>query len=89
MILDKNKTGLVVGLFLAAIHLIWSLGVLAVRDPMQNFLDWIFAIHALQPIWVITSFSFMNMIWLLIVTFVIGYILGWIFAIIANYIHKK
>lgn len=89
MILDKNKTGLIVGLFLAAIHLIWSLGVLLIKSPMQNFLNWIFTLHALQPYWILTSFNFMNMIWLLIVTFIAGYILGWIFAIVANYIHKK
>jgi len=89
MNLDKNKTGLIFGLFLAAIHLIWSLCVLIMPNILQNFLDWVFTIHALEPVWILTSFNFMNMIWLLIVTFIIGYTLGWIFAIVANYIHKK
>jgi uncharacterized membrane protein len=46
-------------------------------------------LHALQPYGILTSFNFMNLILLLIMTFIIGYILGWIFAIVANYIHKK
>jgi len=87
--LDKNKAGLVFGSFLALVHLVWSLLILIIPNQLQTSLNWIFEIHALQPIWVITSFDFMNMVWLIIVTFIIGYIFGWIFALIANWIHKK
>jgi len=87
--LDKNKTGLIGGLFLAITHLIWSLLVLIIPSLLQKVLDWIFEIHALNPIWTLTSFNFMNLIWLLIVTFVIGYISGWIMAVIVNYIHRR
>lgn len=89
MILDKNKTGLVVGAFLALFHFVWSILVLLIPSQLQGFLDWVFEIHALAPIWNLTAFNFMNMIWLIILTFVIGYIFGWIFALIANWIHKK
>jgi hypothetical protein len=89
MNLDKNKTGLIIGAFFAVIHFIWSILVLIIPQTLQKTINWIFTIHALEPVWVITSFNFMNMIWLLIVTFIIGYIFGWIFAIITNYIHKK
>lgn len=87
--LNKNQTGLIVGLFLAFVHLVWSLAVLIIPNSLQTILNWIFDIHALEPIWKITSFNFMNMIWLLIVTFVIGYVYGWMFAIFSNWIHKN
>jgi tetrahydromethanopterin S-methyltransferase subunit F len=87
--LNKNKTGLVLGLFFAVIHLVWALLVLIVPVTLQNFLNWVFKLHSLTPIYTITSFNLVNAVFLLIVTFVFGYILGYIFAVVWDKLVKK
>ena len=87
--LDKNKTGISVGLFFAVIHAVWALMVAIIPSVLQSFLDWIFNIHFLEPIWILTTFDFVDAILLVIVTFVIGYVLGWVFGWAHNFHHKK
>lgn len=87
--LDKNKVGLIVGLFLAAMHAAWALAVAIIPNALQSFLDWIFNIHFLQPIWKLTAFNFVDAIFLVIVTFIAGYISGWVFAWVYNSMYKK
>jgi hypothetical protein len=87
--LDKHKLGLSVGLFFAVVHAAWALLVLVIPKILQNFLDWIFNIHFLEPIWRLTSFNLINAIFLIIITFIIGYIFGWVFAWAHNIHHKK
>ncbi len=89
MELNKNKTGIAVGLFLAIVHLLWALWIAISASSLQSFLDWIFTIHMLEPVWFITQFSILNTIWLVIMTFVLGYIFGWLFALCHNWAHKK
>jgi len=87
--LDKNKTGLVLGLFFAIVHAVWAVLVLVIPGNLQNFIDWAFNLHFLEPVYTITSFNLVNAILLLIVTFVCGYVLGWIFAAVWNKLVKK
>jgi len=87
--LNPNKIGLIVGFFLAFVHLIWALAVAIIPGILQRFLDWVFNIHFLEPVWKLTTFDIMGAVWLIILTFVIGYIAGWIFAYVHNYVDKK
>ena len=87
--LDKNKTGVSLGLFLALIHAVWALCVAIIPGTLQTFIDWIFKLHSIEPVWVLTSFNLLNAILLVIVTFVIGYVFGWVFAWAHNLLHKK
>lgn len=87
--LDKNKIGLAFGLFLAIVHAVWALSVAVVPGMLQSFLDWIFNIHFLNPVWVLTSFNFANAIMLVAFTFIAGYVFGWVFAWAHNLIHTK
>jgi len=87
--IDKNKVGLAFGLFLAIMHAVWSLAVAVITNQLQSFLNWIFDLHMIVPIWKITAFNLMNAVLLVIVTFISGYILGWIFAACHNLLHKK
>ena len=84
MVLKSKQLGLAFGCFLAIIHLVWALSIAIIKQPMQNFLNWIFEIHMIQPYWILTQFSLMNTIWLVIITFVFGYILGWLLAVLWN-----
>ncbi len=88
MILDKNKIGLISGLFLAGLHALWALLVLIVPNGLQWFLDWIFEMHFLQPIWKLTAFNALNALMLVVVTFVFGFAAGWLFSWIHNLFHK-
>ncbi|MBI2630219.1 hypothetical protein HYW76_03890 [Candidatus Pacearchaeota archaeon] len=87
--MNKNRTGLIIGILFAVIHAVWALCVAIASESLQQFMDWIFVLHSIEPVLRITAFSFMNSILLVIVTFIFGYILGWIFALIWNNIIKK
>ncbi|MBS3088521.1 hypothetical protein J4402_01955 [Candidatus Pacearchaeota archaeon] len=87
--IDKNKCGLALGLFFAIVHAVWALAVAIIPGSLQSFLDWIFALHFVAPVWSLTAFNFVNAILLVIVTFITGYILGWVFAWAHNLCHKK
>jgi hypothetical protein len=87
--MDKNKTGLIVGYFLALVHLVWALAVIIMPDALQAGINWIFKIHGLMPVWIITSLSILDALLLVIMTFISGYILGWVFAWINGMCHKK
>lgn len=87
--LDKNKTGLAFGLFLAVVHAIWAIIILVIPNLFQSFLNWIFAVHFLQPLYVLTTFNLLNAVFLVVITFICGYICGYIFAVVWNKIVKK
>ena len=85
--MDKNKAGLAVGGFVAFCHLIWS--ILVGAGVAQLWLTWILRLHFLNSPFVLEPFNLMVAIWLIIVTGVIGYILGWVFGYCWNLAHKK
>lgn len=76
----KNKLALSLAYLLAAFHLIWALIVWLMPAQLQRCLDWIFNLHGIEPVWIITQMTLVNAIILVIVTFVAGYILGWVLA---------
>lgn len=86
--LGRNKIGLIVGLFFAVIHVIWAFFVAVMPNSLQNFLDWIFQIHFLEPYWIIQNFDFVGAVFLVLMTFAFGYFFGYLFAIIWNLMHK-
>ena len=86
---DKNKTGVTWGLFFAIFHAIWALAVAIMPGTLQSFLDWVFHIHFLERVWILTSFNFLNALVLVVFTFVVGYVLGWVYAWADNMHHKN
>lgn len=79
--MGKNKVGLALGCLFASIHLVWALLIAIIPNALQACLDWMFEIHGLEPIWIITSMTLANAILLVVVTFIFGYILGWLFEL--------
>lgn len=75
------------GLFVSAIHFIWSLMVAIGLG--QTYLDWILGLHFIQNPFVVMPFSLGTMITLLVVTFVAGFVLGWIGTVCWNKTVKK
>lgn len=85
--LNKNHVGLTVGLFVAFMHLIWAIIIIAGLG--QSYLNWIFPLHSISNVFSVIPFSLTNAIILIIISFVGGYIFGWLFAALYNKIAKR
>ncbi len=84
--MKANKTGVVWGLFFALFHLFWA--VLVAIGLAQPMMDFIFKIHLMNNPYVIASFDLTLAIMLVVITFVVGYVLGVVFAWIWNKLHQ-
>lgn len=86
MKLNIGKTALVFGFVVSIIHLIWLLMV--IFGIGQLYLNWILGLHQVSLPITVLPFNLMNGILLLIVTFIAGYLMGWVFAYFWNWLHK-
>lgn len=86
MKLQTQKTALVLGVFLGGFHLVWSLFVLL--GFAQPLLDFIFWAHMVANPYHVTGFTLIQTATLVVVTFGVGYLMGWVFAKMWNYFHK-
>ena len=86
MHLNTHKAGLAVGGFVALVHLGWS--VLVALGWGQLLLDFIFTLHMIHPVHTVGPFSAVMAVSLIVVTGVVGYIVGSVFATIWNKVHK-
>jgi hypothetical protein len=84
--MNKNKIGLTLGLFIALLHAVWAVAVLA--GIKASMLEWLFAMHFVSITFELLQFSIANALILVACTFVGGYIMGWIFAAIWNGVDK-
>ena len=81
----SHKVGLVFGGLFALGHALWALMVfLGFAKPL---LDFIFCLHFLRVQFDIPPFDLGNAIMLVIVTGIIGYIIGRVFCVLWNYVH--
>jgi hypothetical protein len=84
--IHRHDVGFVVGAMLSLWHLIWGLMVLT--GVAQAFMDFIFKIHMITPPYQVGLFSWKLTLALIVITFIFGYIIGWVFALIWNKYHK-
>jgi hypothetical protein len=85
--LGATTTGLVLGAMLGSMHLFWSLLVAAGwGQPIMNFIFWM---HFIKPIYLIEPFESIRAISLVVVTTVIGFIVGWAAAWLWNRLHVE
>ena len=87
--MNKNKAGLVGGIFLGAAHLLWVVCIAISHSLMQSLLDFIFRIHFISNGWKLSTFNFVDAVLLIVITFLIGYAIGWLFALIIEITFKK
>jgi hypothetical protein len=80
-----QKVGLVFGGLLAIGHTIWAL--LVFMGLAKPFLDWIFGLHFLNFQYTIDPFSFGNALMLVIVTGIVGYLVGYVAGSLWNLVH--
>ncbi len=84
--IDSKKTALALGFFFAGFHLVWSLLVLF--GWAQAVLDFIFWIHMLRAVYLVDTFNLVAALALVVITFFIGALIGFVFAKIWNWLHK-
>ncbi len=81
------RTGSVLGLVLGGWHLCWSILVtLGWAQPVVNFVFWM---HFIKPIYVIQPFEIGRAVILILVTAAVGFVFGFVFALIWNGLHSK
>jgi len=85
--LNSNKTGLIVGVFVGILHLVWS--VFVVLGIAQLLMNWIFGLHFLNNPFQISAFNIGTAALLVLVTFAVGYVFGSVFARLWNTIQRK
>lgn len=84
--MDSNKTGLALGALMSLAHLVWA--VVVALGIAQGYMDWIYSIHFLNNPFIVGTFDITTATILVVVTGVVGYILGFIFALIWNKVQK-
>ena len=82
--LHRHRTGMTFGIFFACLHALWAIALKISPDGFQSFLDWMFGVHFLKPIYVLTPYNTVKAVALIIITFASGYVLGWSFALLWN-----
>jgi len=86
IMLSKNKTGLALGMFLAVAHLVWL--ILVAVGLAKPLIDLVLSLHHLSLSYSVTALSIVPAIGLLVYAFVVGYVLGWVFAAVWNKLSK-
>ncbi len=85
--LDGHKVGLVLGGTIGLLHLFWA--VLVAVGFAQPLMDFIFQLHFLNNPYTVTPFNITNAVFLVVVTFIVGYIFGRIFVLLWDYLVGK
>ena len=85
--MNTHKVALAVGTFAGLWHLAWSLLIaFGLAEPLLNF---IFALHSLNNPYILQPFNLGRSVGLILLTSILGYVAGTIFASIWNSIHGR
>lgn len=79
---NPNRIGIVAGALIGGWHLLWALLVLL--NGAQPILDFIFWAHMIDPVYKVKAFDPAAAGILIVFTFVVGYLFGFVGALIWN-----
>ena len=85
--MKETKAALIFGTFMAVMHTIWSLMVFL--GFAQNYMNWIIGLHFLNNPFTVRAFNLSTALTLVGATFLVGYIVGYVFATIWNKLNKR
>jgi len=74
----KYSLALTLGVFLSVAHIAWLF--LVAIGAAKPFMDWALALHHVQLSYSIMPFDIVNAVILVVMTFVVGYVAGWIIS---------
>jgi hypothetical protein len=80
--LNTQKTAMTLGICVSLMHFVWLLMVYF--GFAQIYLNWIFGLHQVYAPITVLPFNLVNALLLLVITFVAGYALGWVFSLVWN-----
>jgi hypothetical protein len=84
--INPLKSGVTLGALLGGYHFCWSLLVaLGWAQPLIDFVLWM---HFIQPVFVIRPFSLPAAAALIVFTFIVGFVLAFLFAVLWNKLHR-
>ncbi len=84
--INPVRSGLVLGAVIGLWHLSWSL--LVALGWAQPFVDFVFWMHFIKPVYVIQAFAPMTATILIIVTALFGFVVGSVFGLLWNWFHR-
>ena len=84
--MNVGKAGLVLGAVIGGWHLCWS--ILVALGWAQAVIDFVLWMHFIKPIYVIEPFEIGRAAILVTVTAGAGFVIGSIFALVWNALHK-
>ncbi|MEK7089729.1 MAG: hypothetical protein AAB920_02840 [Patescibacteria group bacterium] len=84
--LNAHKVGLVFGGLFGITHT--ALALMVLTGMAKGLMDWIFSLHFLVFQYEIAPFSFANAIVLIIITSLVGYVMGCVFGWLWNLAHN-
>ncbi len=80
--INPHKAGLALGSLTGGAHIVWSILVLlGWAGPLINFIFWA---HMVEPTYQVGVFAWTQAIILIIVTALIGYVVGRVFGLLWN-----
>jgi hypothetical protein len=84
---SPNKAGLVIAALIGGWHICWALLVLL--GWAQPIIDFIFWAHMIKQVYFVKPFAPMAAAALIVITAVIGYVFGFVGAVIWNKLHRQ
>lgn len=87
MKLNEHKTGLSLGIFVGSLHLLWA--VLVALGFAQTLVNLSMSWHMLQSVGTVAPFNLTNALVLVLVSALVGYAVGYGFAVVWNKVREK
>jgi hypothetical protein len=85
--MNRRKTALALGSFVALAHLVWV--ILVGLNLANPWMSWVLRLHFLNNPFTFQPFDYATAIVLIVMAFIVGYVVGWVFAAVWDWVNKK